>query len=151
MSELKGIAQTKNWFELAVPRPIPKNVTTQLGCHFEEVVEMMEGFKGTNRITQAMFTQAMTSLHGLALHLKADKDGSCIEVVDRKEVLDGIGDQLVTGTGLAHMLGFEIIGALDEINASNFSKFVYGLPIFDKDLKIQKGPNFFKPNLTPFL
>lgn len=151
MSELKGIAQTKNWFELAVPRPIPKNVTTQLGCHFEEVVEMMEGFKGTNRITQAMFTQAMISLHGLALHLKADKDGSCIEVVDRMEVLDGICDQQVTGTGLGHMLGLNVVDALDEVNRSNFSKFVDGQPIFDKDMKISKGPNFFKPDLTPFL
>ena len=151
MTEPTGIARTKQWFELAVPRPIPKNVTTQLGCHFEEVVEMMAGFKGTDRITQAMFTQAMTALHGLALHLKADKDGSSIEVIDRKEVLDGICDQFVTGTGLGSYLGFDVVGALEEVNDSNFSKFVDGQPVFDKDLKIQKGPDFRKPNLTPFL
>jgi predicted HAD superfamily Cof-like phosphohydrolase len=149
MSE--GIARTKQWFELAVPRPVPKNVTTQLGCHFEEVVEMIAGFKGNDRITQSMLTQAMISLHGLALHLKADKNGSCIAVSDRMEVLDGICDQLVTGTGLGHMLGLNVVDALDEVNRSNFSKFVDGQPIFDKDMKIAKGPNFFKPNLTPFL
>ena len=145
-----GIGHTKEWFALAVPEPTKKNVTTQLGCHFEEVVEMIGTIHGNDRLTQSMLTQAFIVLHGLALHLKAD-DGNCIEITDKLEMLDGLTDQLVTGTGVAHMLRYDIEGALVEVNRSNFSKFVNGMPIFDKNLKIMKGPDYFKPDLTPFI
>lgn len=145
-----GIGHTKEWFKLAVPEPTKKNVTTQLGCHFEEVVEMIGAMHGKDRLTQSMLTQAFIALHGLALHLKAD-DGNCIEITDKLEMLDGLTDQLVTGTGVAHMLRYDIEGALAEVNRSNFSKFVDGMPVFDNNLKIKKGPNYTKPNLEPFI
>lgn len=145
-----GIGHTKEWFQLAVPEPTQKNVSVQLGVHLEEVAEMIAALKGKDRVTQSMFTQATIALHGLALHLK-NNDGSCFEVEDKLEMLDGICDQLVTGTGLAHMLRFDIEGALAEVNRSNFSKFVDGKPIFDANRKISKGPDYFKPDLAQFL
>lgn len=145
-----GIGHTKEWFKFAIPEPTKKNITTQLGCHFEEMVEMIGALHGNDRITQSMLTQAFIVLHGLALHLKSD-DGNCIEVIDRLEILDGLTDQLVTATGVAHMLRFDIEGALAEVNRSNFSKFVDGKPFFDANYKIIKGPHYFKPDLTPFI
>ena len=66
-------------------------------------------------------------------------------------MLDSLADQLVTGVGVAHMLRMDIIGALNEVNLSNFSKFVDGIPQFDANRKIIKGPDYFKPNLELFL
>jgi len=49
------------------------------------------------------------------------------------------------------MLGYQIHGAMLEVNASNFSKFVDGEPVFNEDRKIMKGPDYFKPDLKKFL
>ena len=49
------------------------------------------------------------------------------------------------------MMGFDIIGALNEVNNSNWSKFENGKAIFDGNGKIKKGTNYFKPNLIKFI
>jgi hypothetical protein len=38
-----------------------------------------------------------------------------------------------------------------EVNASNWSKFVDGHPLFDTNQKIQKGPDYVKARLEPYL
>ena len=38
-------------------------------------------------------------------------------------------------------------GAVEEINRSNWSKFVDGKPVFKPNGKVGKGPNYFEPNL----
>lgn len=144
-----GIARTKEWFNAAVPAPTLKTIHTQLGCHFEEVAEMLCAMTGRDRITQAMLTQTTVALHALAMHMKTN--GECFNVNDPLEMLDGLCDQIVTATGAAHMLGYDVVGALDEVNASNFSKFVEGRPLFDENRKIKKGPNFFCPDLSKYL
>ena len=35
------VSEIKNWFQKAVPAPSDKNRAVQLGCHFEEVGEML--------------------------------------------------------------------------------------------------------------
>lgn len=45
-----------------------------------------------------------------------------------------------------------IFNAMEEVHRSNMSKLdENGLPIYRKDGKIAKGPNFFKPNLKQFI
>ena len=48
------------------------------------------------------------------------------------------------------MEGMDIVGALDEVNRSNFSKFVNGKPVFDENGKIKKGANYKEPDLKRF-
>ena len=48
------------------------------------------------------------------------------------------------------MMGFDMVGALDEINKSNWSKFENGKPVFDENGKIKKGAEYFKPKLSKF-
>ena len=67
-----------------------------------------------------------------------------------KELLDALCDQIVTAVGVAHMFGMNIEGAMDEVNRSNFSKFVDGKPVFNEHGKIIKGPNYTPPDLTGF-
>jgi hypothetical protein len=141
-----SIQNTKQWFDLGVPTPSLDNQRVQLGCHLEEVKEMLDAIT----ITGVDIEELKTALHTVATRLKTDKT---IYVVlnDRKEFLDGLADQIVTGTGCAHMFGMDIVGAMDMVNLSNFSKFVDGKPIFNEHGKIAKGPNYFKPDLSQFV
>ena len=73
---------------------------------------------------------------------------------DKKlELLDSQCDEIVTRIGEAYMLGFDIVGALNEVIASNDSKRMPdGSFPLDKNGKITKeSPNFFKPDLSKFI
>ena len=69
----------------------------------------------------------------------------------RCELLDALVDQIVTAVGVGHMMGMDVLGALEEINRSNFSKFEDGKPVFDENGKITKGKDYVKPNLEKFV
>ncbi|MNL46424.1 hypothetical protein D3C87_1691330 [compost metagenome] len=67
-------------------------------------------------------------------------------------MLDSICDQIVTGTGVAHTLDYDIVGAMTEVNRSNFSKFDdAGLPIYNEQGKVMKGPNYSPAELSAYL
>lgn len=144
-----GIARTKEWFDKAVPEPTQKNIHTQTGVHFEEVREFVDSLYGNNAVTQHLLETTSKSLKDLAHHLKNNAD--VLDFNNPDETLDGILDQIVTATGVGHMLGFDVVGGLDEVNRSNFSKFVNDEPIFDENRKIKKGPDYTKPELSNFL
>ena len=65
--------------------------------------------------------------------------------------LDALADGIVTATGMAHMAGMDIVGALGEVNRSNWSKFEDGKPVFNENGKIAKGKDYSKPELKPYL
>lgn len=70
------------------------------------------------------------------------------------EIADALGDQLyiLCGTILRHGMQHIIEEVFDEIQASNMSKLGEdGKPVLRDDLKILKGPNYFKPDLTKFI
>lgn len=73
-----------------------------------------------------------------------------VEPESKINLLDSICDQQVTGIGVAHMLGMDIDGAMDEVNKSNWSKFVDGKPVFNEQGKIAKGPDYRAPSLERF-
>lgn len=144
---------TKKWFEQAVPNPDYKNFRVQVGCHLEEVAEMMLGMEVEvegegNYLVE--WEALANKVNEMATKLK---QGQCrITNLDADAVLDGITDQRVTAVGIGHMLGMDTEGAMAEVDRSNFSKFGRdGQPIFDENGKIKKGPHYSKPNLAPFL
>lgn len=72
---------------------------------------------------------------------------------DLVEVADALGDMLyiLCGTMLEHGMQDKIEAVFDEIQNSNMSKLgVDGKPIYRKDGKVLKGPNYFKPNIKQF-
>lgn len=142
---------TQLWFEKAVPAPGTKNVNVQTGVHFEEVAEMLEQMRGTTPEAVHFIGAAITSLKMLADYLKQSDEKLKYVVGDPVEFLDALCDQIVTAVGVAHMQNLPIHGAMIEVNASNFSKFVDGEPVFNEDRKIMKGPDYFKPDLKKFL
>jgi predicted HAD superfamily Cof-like phosphohydrolase len=143
------LARTKEWFELAIPKPTKDNQRVQCGVHTEEVVEMLESLVDDNS-TDGLLINAKRALHLLAERLKKDATLT-VSTRDRQELLDSLCDQIVTATGVAHMYGFDIINALAEVNRSNFSKFVDGVPVFNENGKITKGKDYTKPVLSSFV
>ena len=137
------ISDIKGWFELAVPTPTDKNRAVQIGCHFEEVAEMLESIKWSYPCLRDDLTDISRDFK---TQCEVQKDD-----VDRIELLDALCDQIVTAVGVAHMFGMDIEGALTEVTRSNYSKFVDGKPVFDANGKIAKPPSYSKPNLEQFV
>lgn len=145
-----SIPQIIEWFKKAVPEPTNRNFNTQLGCDLEELVEMLESLSGSTRESDERLVSFRELAHSFAESLK--KGEVVLEVQDEVAFLDAACDRVVTTTGLATYLGMDFESALSEVNASNWSKFdVDGNPIFDTNMKVQKGPNYWKPNLLPYV
>ena len=144
MNELKRALE---WHQQAIPNPTNKNKCIAVGVHYEEVSEMMEAMVDdrdaieVERLAELYKTCAESHLH----HIETMGE------VDRIALLDALADQIVTATGVANAFGFDILGALEEVNRSNYSKFEDGKPVFDDNGKITKGEHYSKPNLKPFI
>lgn len=137
-----SITDIRNWFKAAKPKPTKKDVCTQLGCHYEEMSEMCAVlFDDDNAI----------SLTDSGEYLKHSDGAEELLVDDKVELLDALCDQIVTATGVAYMMGFDIEGALKEVIRSNNSKMVDGKFEFDDNGKIQKPDSYSEPDLTPFI
>lgn len=146
------LLDTKTWFEKAVKEPTSKNMHTQLGVHFEEVAEMVQEITGNNTVVHLLLANAKKALTELGDYLKKNDGSIHVHPNSEQLFLDAICDQIVTGTGVAHMRGYDIVGAMHEVNRANFSKFGEdGQPIFNEDKKIMRGPNYKIADLSPYL
>jgi predicted HAD superfamily Cof-like phosphohydrolase len=139
---VSGIERTKQWFEQAIPEPTDEHKSIQLGCHIEEVAEMLSAVD---------LHEWAHDIDLLATDLKVGDDSVSNLSINRKELLDSLADQIVTAVGVAHMFGMDISGALEEVNRSNFSKFENGKPVFDDNGKITKGKDYTPPSLKPYI
>lgn len=142
---METVNHIKQWFELAVPTPTDKNRAVQTGVHVEEFDEMLASFSAPDPVR--------VPICALAKRLKEQMTIAIDDLThaQKVELLDSLCDQIVTAIGVAHMFNMNIAGALAEVNASNWSKFVEGKPIFNEHGKIAKGPNYRKPVLLPFV
>lgn len=143
------LLDTKTWFEKARPECSEQDRQSQLGVHFEEVVEMLDQITVCKAAVPALM-DARRALNNLAVLVKSGQ--AKVEIINHLEFLDSICDQNVTGVGVAHTQGYDIVGAMTAVNASNFSKFdEQGNPIRNEHGKIMKGPNYYKVELSPYI
>lgn len=144
-----SITDIANWFKAAKPEPTFNDYMTQLGCHFEEVCEMMAAIGGGNEDICIDLSEKADFIKGLTVpdeYVETQKS-----FIDNIELLDALCDQIVTATGVAYMMGFDIEGALKEVIRSNNSKMVDGKFEFDENGKVMKPESYSKPDLTPFV
>ena len=131
------------WHRRARPEPIAADFNVQLGCHFEEIVEMMDSVDTSD---DELWRDVRTQVYVLSKLLKINE--LKVTINDRNEFLDSIADQVVTGIGAAYCAGMKGAVACDRVNTSNWSKFdENGQPIRDTNGKITKGPNYQPPVL----
>ncbi|NLP58884.1 nucleoside triphosphate pyrophosphohydrolase family protein [Lutibacter sp. B1] len=93
----------------------------------------------------------------LRFDLMAEENEEYLEAAknnDIVEVADALGDMLyiLCGTILEHGMQHKIEEVFNEIQRSNMSKLgADGKPIYRKDGKVMKGPNYFKPNISEII
>lgn len=143
------LVQTQNWFLKAVPNPTNKNVSTQMGCHLEEVEEMLQTIYPNGSYDAELLQRAQDAITNLANHMKRKDDAYRIDV--STDLLDALADQIVTATGVGVFLGMNVPGALAEVNRSNYSKFENGEPVFNENKKVMKGKGYTPPDLSKFI
>ena len=135
---------TYEWFAVVLANDAPgtDRFPVQLGCHLEEVVEMLVELELEDELSQEVET-AVASLTKVADALKTAR----VEVGTKNEVAfnDSVLDQRVTGTGLMKMLGVDVAEDVARVDVANFTKFVDGKPLYKEGGKITKGPNFWNP------
>ena len=135
---------TDEWFAVVLANDAPgtDRFPVQLGCHLEEVVEMLVELELEGELNQEV-ANAVASLTKVADALKTAK----VEVGTTNEVAfcDSLLDQRVTGTGLMKMLGVDVAEHVARVDVANFTKFVDGKPLYKEGGKIAKGPNFWNP------
>ena len=136
------------WHKRARPNPTDKDFNVQLGCHFEEIAEMVEtltfhqpGFEDIPGAESGPYT----ILTSIADSLK--RGTITVTVNDREGFLDAACDQVVTAVGCGVCAGMDMERAVAEVNSSNWSKTVDGEFIRDENGKIAKPPTYHKPNL----
>lgn len=99
----------------------------------------------------------LTEESDLRHRLMAEENNEYLEACDKEdmvEIADALGDQLyiLCGTILKHGLQHKIEEVFNEIHLSNMSKLdADGKPIYREDLKILKGPNYFKPDIRSII
>jgi predicted HAD superfamily Cof-like phosphohydrolase len=139
------------WHKRARSAPVDKDFNVQLGCHLEEIVEMIEALRFSHRNGTGVQMPGKNSMIYQQVKDFADglKAGRIIaEVANRKELVDALADQIVTAVGVGHCASTDIVKAVDIVNTSNWSKFSpNGEPYFDQNGKVLKGPNYVPPAL----
>lgn len=138
-----SVDQIELWHKRARPQPTAEDFNVQLGCHLEEIVEMLSV---VNTTQNDALVRGRTALSWLADGLK--KGLVKAEITDRKEFLDSLADQIVTAVGAGHCTGMKTADAVAAVNRSNYSKFdKNGYPIFNENGKVAKGPDYAPPDL----
>jgi hypothetical protein len=146
------LSDTLTFFQKAVPDPQDKNFTTQLGVHCEEFGEMLDELTPLDSDSLIFLRNLRVTVSVFSERLKNGSVRVKVEDEDRLLFLDALCDQIVTATGTGHMANMNMTGAMNEVNRSNLSKFDdAGEPIFDANLKVTKGPNYSKADLSPFI
>lgn len=136
------------WAESAIEIPSEKHKSTQIGVHLEEFTEFLSELDVTEPIMKAYLYSAKHYLEQVAHHFKRVGD---VSIKNPILALDALCDNIQTAACVAHTHGYDLEGAMQEVVNSNFSKYVDRIPIFDENMKIKKGPNYYKPNLEPFI
>lgn len=135
------IKQIENWFKAAVPDPVSDDRIRMFG-KFLKQVELV--CRQTNN-SYPVFLQLRKVLQRFFNNYQQGYPYT------KKDFEKSIADLIFRAIGLAYMHGIDIEGALNEVNRSNWSKFVDGKPVFDENGKIKKGDGYTPPDLSKFV
>lgn len=143
--------RTKRWLMNCGKEPSPENLSVQIGCHIEEMVEFMSTLDLQGLIVAHEIKDALQSLSYLGSLAKSRtkvigfKDGA------RADALDALCDAEVTGNGVAYLAGFDKPLADWAVLAANDAKLVDGKPVILEGGKIGKPEGWKPPDLSAYV
>ena len=116
--------------------------------NFDKVGTFMKTF-GQEVKTKPSFST--DKINKLRLDLIKEELTELTEAMNNKdllEVADALTDILYVTYGAWQAFGINLDKCFEEIQNSNMSKLdENGMPIYNENGKVMKGPNYFKPNL----
>ena len=120
--------------------------------NFDKVKKFMETF-GQEIKEQADFpNQKIQDLRYDLIKEELAELKVALQEKNLKEVADALTDILYVTYGAGHAFGIDLDKCFEEVQSSNLSKLDdNGKPIYDRNGKVMKGPNYFKPNLEKIL
>ena len=138
--------RTADWLAACGKTPGERNLSLQVGCHLEEVAELLDEIiiTGSNADSDSLET-ASTRLKGIAHRLKTGTTGA--RLPRRVAALDALCDAEVTGNGVAYLAGFKKPEADERVLRSNEAKLVDGKAVFAPGGKIMKPAGWQAPFL----
>ena len=120
--------------------------------NFESVKKFMKTFGQEIKEKASFPNDKITSLRYELIKEELDELKEAIDKKDIKEVADALTDILYVTYGAGHAFGIDLDKCFKEVQNSNMSKLgADGKPIYNKNGKVMKGPNYFKPDLKKFV
>ena len=120
--------------------------------NFEKVGLFMKTFGQEVKTTPNLSTEKINKLRISLINEELNEFKQAIKNNDLKEAIDALTDILYVTYGAGHAFGVNLDKCFDEVQRSNMSKLGEDKkPIYNKDGKVMKGPNYFKPDLSKFI
>jgi|TARA_B100001741_G_C16201445_1_gene436053 predicted HAD superfamily Cof-like phosphohydrolase len=120
--------------------------------NFEKVGMFMTAFGQEVKTKPGLGSEKINNLRINLINEELEEFKEAIKNNDLNEAIDALTDILYVTYGAGHAFGVNLDKCFDEVQKSNMSKLGDdGKPIYNKDGKVMKGPNYFKPNLSKFI
>ena len=120
--------------------------------NFQKVKNFMETFGQEVKSSPSFSSPKINQLRFNLIKEELDEFKQALDNKDILEAADALTDILYVTYGAGHAFGINLDACFDEVQNSNMSKLgVDGNPIFNKEGKVMKGPNYFKPDLSKFI
>ena len=120
--------------------------------NFNKVKKFMQTF-GQEVKSEASFPDEKTvKLRYGLIEEELNELKTALDNKDLIEVADALTDILYVTYGAGHAFGINLDKCFDEVQKSNMSKLGDdGKPIYNKDGKVMKGPNYSPPDLKKII
>ncbi len=120
--------------------------------NFDSVKKFMEKFGQEVKTKTEFPSEKIVKLRYDLIKEELDEFAQAIKDRDITEVEDSLTDILYVTYGAGVAFGIDLDKCFDEVQRSNMSKLgADGKPIYNKDGKVMKGPQYFKPDLSKFV
>jgi predicted HAD superfamily Cof-like phosphohydrolase len=120
--------------------------------NFNKVKIFMETFAQEVKNKPSFSSERINNLRYELIREELDEFKDALKNQDILEVADALTDILYVTYGAGHAFGIDLDKCFEEVQQSNMSKLdERGEPIYNKNGKVMKGPNYFKPDLTKFV
>jgi len=120
--------------------------------NFNKVKIFMETFAQEVKNKPSFSSEKINNLRYELIREELDEFKDALKNQDILEVADALTDILYVTYGAGHAFGIDLDKCFEEVQQSNMSKLdERGEPIYNKNGKVMKGPNYFKPDLTKFV
>lgn len=147
---MTNFQRTAAWLQACGKTGSSADLSVQLGCHIEEVCELLRCLRTDSAGWQRVLERAVIDLTDLADEVKEGNRTLHFPNHLRDLVLDSLCDAEVTGNGVAYLAGFDKDSADQAVLASNDDKLIDGKPVIKPGGKIGKRPGWKAPDLREF-